>query len=166
MNRKAWWREPLRVIQPNLQIRDTGAIDPERLASQMKEMGANTIVFNVGGIYAWYPTKVAHHTVNEFLPTSFDLLEEVIQACHKQDIRFIARFDFSKAEDRIFLQRPEWFVRKPSGEPEILGSKRPGSWSLLMSTCINGAYRNESVAIPVLEEVINRYGIDGIFFNA
>ncbi|WP_248926968.1 alpha-amylase family protein [Paenibacillus hamazuiensis] len=165
-NAKTWWQKPLRVIQPNLQVRDTDRIDPERLAQQIKDMSGNTIVFNVGGIYAWYPTQVAYHTENEFLPKDFDLLEEVIRACHKRDIRFIARFDFSKAADYVYLQRPQWFARSRSGEPEIIGAKRPGDWSLLMSTCINGAYRGEAVAVPVLDEVLSRYAIDGIFFNA
>ncbi|WP_284641548.1 alpha-amylase family protein [Paenibacillus silviterrae] len=166
VERKAWWQRPLRVIQPNLQVRDTGLIDPEQLAEQMKSMGGNTIVFNVGGIYAWYPTKVPYHTVNEHLPASFDLLRAVIEECHKRDIRFIARLDFSKAEDSAYLSRPEWFARQADGEPLVIGAKRPGPWSLLMSTCINSAYRNEAVAIPVLEEVLQGYDVDGIFFNA
>jgi hypothetical protein len=163
---KSWWQKPLRVIQPNLQVRDTDQIDPKQLAAQMKEMGANTIVFNVGGIYGWYPSKVKYHTVNEFLPTSFDLLKSVIEECHKLDIRFIARVDFSKAEDSIYLQRPDWFARDIAGEPQTIGAKRPGNWSLLMSTCINGPYRNEAVAVPVLQEIMANYDVDGIFFNA
>lgn len=165
-NKKAWWQKPQRIIQTNLQVKDTHLIDPRKLAGQMKEMGATTLVFNVGGIYAWYPSKVDGHKVNEYLPQDFDLLKEVIAACHEQGIRFIARLDFSKTEDIVFLRKPQWFVRQPSGQPEIIGAHRPGSWSLLMSTCINGAYRNEEVAIPVLEELLNNYDIDGIFFNA
>jgi hypothetical protein len=166
LNQKPWWKKPLRVIQPNLQVKDTALIDPEQLAYQLKKMGANTVVFNVGGIYAWYPTKVAHHTVNEYLPKEYNLLKEVIEYCHKEDLRFIARFDFSKAADTVYLQRPQWFVRDGQSQPEILGAKRPGNWSLLMSTCINGGYRSEEFAIPVLDEVLANYGIDGIFFNA
>ncbi|NHN28910.1 alpha-amylase family protein [Paenibacillus agricola] len=163
---KAWWKKPLRVVQTNLQIKDTALIDPERYAAGMKQLGANTICFNVAGIYAWYPSKVPYHTINEYLPQNFDLLQEVIAACHKQGIRFIARFDFSKTEDTFYLQKPQWFIRQPSGEPEIIGAGRPGKWPLLMSTCLNGAYRNEAVAIPVLDEVISHYDIDAIFFNA
>ncbi|TDF96259.1 hypothetical protein [Paenibacillus piri] len=161
-----WWQKPLRIIQPNLQIKDTALIDPQKLASQMKEMGANAIVFNVAGIYAWYPTRVPFHTVNEYLPQSFDLLKAVIEACHKEGLRFIGRFDFSRAEDSIYLQKPQWFAKKTDGEPEIVGLYRPGPWSMLMNTCINGAYRNEAVALPVLDEVISNYDLDGIFFNA
>ncbi|MDD9267175.1 family 10 glycosylhydrolase [Paenibacillus sp. GCM10023248] len=166
VDRKEWWQRPLRVIQPNLQVRDTRLIDPEQLAEQMKSMGANTIVFNVGGIYAWYPTQVPFHTVNEHLPATFDLLQAVIAECHKRDIRFVARFDFSKTEDSAYLSHPEWFARQASGEPLTVGAMRPGNWSLLMSTCINSAYRSEAVAIPVLDEVLRGYDVDGIFFNA
>lgn len=162
---KAWWKKPLRIIQPNLQVRDTVRIKPRELAAQMEEMGANAIVFNVGGIYAWYPTAVPFHTQNEYLPSDSDMLLEVIEACHERNIRFIARFDFSKAEDSVYLQQPQWFVRDAAGEPQVIGARRPGPWSLLMSTCLNSGYRNEEVAAPVLSEVINRYPIDGIFFN-
>lgn len=160
-----WWKQPLRVVQTNLQVRDTGRIEPKRLAAQIRAMNANTLVFNVGGIYAWYPTKVPYHTRNDHLPAGRDLLEEVIDACHERGLRFVARFDFSKADDSVYQRRPGWFMRDARREPEIFGLRRPGPWSLLMTTCPNGAYRNEAVAIPVLEEVMDRYRIDGIFFN-
>lgn len=160
-----WWKNPLRVIQPNLQVRDTDKIIPSRLAEQMEAAGSNAIVFNVGGIYGWYPTKVKYHTQNEYLPKDFDLLKEVISECHKRNIKFIARFDFSKAEDSIFQKSPFWFVRDQNGEPQVIGMKRPGEWSLMMSTCINSSYRRDAVAIPVLDEVFDNYDIDGIFYN-
>lgn len=160
-----WWHKPLRVIQPNMQVQDTACIDPPQLAAQLKEMGANAMVFNTGGIYAWYDTQVPYHTVNGYLPEGRDLLGELITACHREDLRFIARFDFSKADDSAYLRRPEWFVRKEGGRPEIIGAERPGPWPLLMSTCINGGYRNADVAAPVLREALSRYPIDGIFFN-
>ncbi len=164
---KPWWKRPLRVIQPNLQVLDTARIDPERLASQLSDMGANAVVFNVGGIYAWYRSEVAYHHVNEHLPSEpgADLLRDVIDACRKRNIRFIARYDFSKAADWIYLRQPQWFVRKAGGEPETIGAKRPGNWSLLMTTCINGGFRSDAVAIPVLDESLGRYDIDGVFFN-
>lgn len=161
-----WWEHPLRIIQTNMQVKDTGLIEPRRLARQLVHLGANALVFNVGGIYAWYRSEIPFHTRNEHLPPDRDLLEEIIEACHAEGLRFIARFDFSKAEDRVYLHNPHWFVRNSAGEPQVLGARRPGSWSLLMSTCINGAYRDEAVALPVLEEALARYAIDGVFFNA
>lgn len=86
------------------------------------------MVFNVGGIYAWYRSNVAFHVQNEYLPRGSDLLRDMIQSCHQRGIRFIARFDFSKAEDSVYLQKPQWFVRK-EGVSRILSvplGREPG----------------------------------------
>ncbi|MBW7453195.1 family 10 glycosylhydrolase [Paenibacillus sepulcri] len=161
-----WWRKPIRVIQPNLQVRDTARIDPGKLVRQLKVLGANTIVFNVGGIYAWYPSQVRYHIRNEYLSEDRDLLQEVIDACREQELRFVARFDFGKAEDSVYLQRPEWFARQQDGKPNYIGVFRPGGWPLLLHTCINGGYRGNEVAVQVLQEVLDHYAVDGIFLNA
>lgn len=166
MNNRLWWHEPLRVIQDNLQVKDTPLMDPVVIAKETKEMGANALVINVGGIYAWYPSKVKYHHINEYLPKDFDLLKAMIEECHAQNIKFIARFDFSKTDDYVSQVRPEWFIRKADGSRVGYGQERPGNWSLLYNTCINSGYRNEDVAIPVLQEVLDNYDIDGIFLNA
>ena len=163
---KVWWEQPMRVIQYNLQVKDTPKMTPEKIAADLEADNANTVVVNVGGIYAWYQSSVPFHHVNEYLPRDRDLLQELLEECHARNIRVIARFDFSQAEDGVFLQHPEWFVRQEDGTPLIRGKERMGSWSMLLTTCINGGYRNEKVAVPVLQEVLRRYDIDGIFFNA
>ncbi|MEO2215115.1 alpha-amylase family protein [Paenibacillus amylolyticus] len=163
---RPWWQQPLRIIQPNMQVKDTAKINPQKLADQILEMGANAMVFNTGGIYAWYSSQVKFHVHNDYLPRNSDLLRELIDSCHQRGIRFIARFDFSKAEDSVYLQRPQWFARREGGQPDIIGATRPGAWPLLMSTCINGGYRNEELAVPVIREALERYEIDGVFFNA
>lgn len=166
MNEHFWWKEPLRVIQYNLQVRDTPKMNPKQIARELEMLCANVFVVNAGGIYAWYDSKVPYHHINEFLPQDKDLLKEIIDACHERNIRVVARFDFSKTDDYVYLNKPEWFVREPDMSPRIYGAERPGNWSLLYTTCLNAGYRNEEVAVPVLQEVIDRYDIDGIFFNA
>jgi hypothetical protein len=163
---KHWWEKPMRVIQYNLQVADTQLMQPEKIAQDLVDSCANAVVINVGGIYAWYESKIKHHHVNEFLPKDGDLLQEILDACHEKNIKVIARFDFSKTDDIVYLSRPEWFVQQRDKSPLIYGKERMGNWSLLMSTCINGGYRNEEVAVPVMEEVLTNYDIDGIFFNA
>lgn len=163
---KVWWEQPLRVIQYNLQVKDTPKMIPKKIAKELEDDNANAVVINVGGIYAWYKSSVNFHHVNEFLPETGDLLEEFINACHGRHIRVIARFDFSQAEDNAFLHHPEWFVQDKNGAPLVRGRERMGEWSMLMTTCINGGYRNEWVAVPVLQEVLRQYDVDGIFFNA
>lgn len=166
MGGSLWWQQPMRAIQTNLQVRDTDKIDPERLAHQIKQMGGNVLVFNTGGIYAWYPSRVPYHHVNEFLPENRDLLAEVISCCHRLDIRFVARFDFSKAQDEVYLQQPRWFICDEHRQPKIYGIERPGPWPLLMGACINAGYRGEQVGLPAFREALENYPIDGVFFNA
>ncbi|MDO4355573.1 MAG: hypothetical protein Q4E13_03545 [Clostridia bacterium] len=166
MAEKLWWHKPMRVIQDNLQVADTPRMDPEKIARETQEMHASVLVINAGGIYAWYPSKVRYHHVNEYLPRDFDLFGRLIEECHKRDIKVVARFDFSKTDDYVSQEHPEWFVRNPDGTRRAYGQERPGNWSILYLTCANSGYRNEEVAVPVLEEVIDNYPIDGIFLNA
>ena len=141
-------------------------MDPGKIAEDTAELGCNVLVTNVGGIYAWYPSAVPFHHVNEYLPKDFDLLRELIEACHSRGIRVVARFDFSKTDDTTFQSRPQWFVRDKNHKPVAYGRDRMGPWSLLFSTCLNAGYRNEDVAQPVLREAMTAYGLDGVFLNA
>ena len=166
MEKRVWGKDLQRVIQYNLQVRDTGSMEPEEMAEDARRLGADAVVLNVGGIYAWYESKVPGHHINEFLPEGRKLLEELIDACHRRKIAVIGRFDFSKAEDRVYLEHPQWFVKDPQGKPAIYGGQRMGAWSLLVSPCINGGYRGEAFAGRVLEEALRLLKLDGIFFNA
>jgi hypothetical protein len=165
MERK-WWSENLRMIQYNLQVQDTGKMIPKEIAQGVKKMKGNALVLNVGGIYAWYESRVPFHHRNEYLPAEKDLLKEIICCCHEEKIRVIGRFDFSKTDDVVYLQHPEWFAQGPEGNPVCYGGGRMGNWSLLMSTCTNGGYRNEEAAAPILKEAVGMLELDGVFFNA
>ncbi len=160
-----WWKDPITVIQTNLQIRDALKIVPARLARQVRDMGADAWIFNVGGIYAWYPTSVPHHHQGAFVEDYPTLLDEVIAACHQEGMKFIARFDFGTAVDEIYNHHPEWFVQLLDRRTPVFGPHRPGGWELLHPTCIRSGYRNEAVGIPVLQEALTRYAIDGVFIN-
>ena len=141
-------------------------MNPAKIAAEIEEMAGNVLVTNMGGIYAWYPSKVKYHHINEYLPENMDLLAELIKECHKRNIYVVARFDFSKTDDAVLQARPQWFVRQADQSPHAYGLQRPGDWSLLYTTCINGGYRNDDVAVPVIKESLENYDIDGIFFNA
>ena len=156
----------MRVLQYNLQIRDTPGMVPEKIAAETEKLKANVAVVNAGGIYAWYDSRVKYHHANEFLPKGRDLLGELISEFHRRNIRFVARFDFSIADDAAYLEKPQWFARHADRSPYYRGEKRMGEWSLLLTTCPTGGYRNEEVAVPVIREALERYDIDGIFLNA
>ncbi len=164
--KQTWWNSIHTVIQYNLQIQDTQGMIAEEIAYKVRECSADALVINVGGIYAWYQSAIPYHHINEYLPQDSQFLKELIGSCHERDIKVIARFDFSKVDDLVYLQHPEWFVKDQAGQPLIFGSKRMGNWSLLLSTCINGGFRNEEFAVKVLEEALSLFELDGVFFNA
>ena len=77
-----WWRKHFRMIQYNLQVKDAPLMDPEQIAKDTEALNANVVVMNVGGIYAWYPTKVPFHYLNEYFPEGRDLIKELIETMH------------------------------------------------------------------------------------
>ena len=81
---------------------------------------------------------------------------EVLRNAHARHIRVVGRFDFSKTQKAVFDAHPEWFFRKANGEPVIYNG--------LYSTCINGGYYREQ-AMKILAEALERYDVDGLFFN-
>jgi len=137
-------------------------MQPEKITAEIEQWGANALVMNAGGIYSWYHSEVPFHNINEYLPKDYDLLEAIVAACHKHGIRVFGRFDFSKAVDWTWQHHPEWFARNPDATPRIYGKERPGTWSLLMGTCVNGGYWNEEVDVPVRQEALKKYDLDGI----
>jgi len=56
-------------------------------------------------------------------------LRAIIAACHRADIRVIARTDFSKVRQPLYEQHPEWAYLSPKGEivdynGDVAGRKR------------------------------------------
>ena len=97
----SWWlTEPIRLVQTNLREIDID-LDPAGFVAELVDFSANVVLFNVGGIVANYPTELEYHYPNPHLPIGRgDILGEVIDRCHEAGIRFMARFDFSKAWPR------------------------------------------------------------------
>jgi hypothetical protein len=149
-----WWLTPRRMIQTNLREIDA-AMDVEAYVASLKAAGANVVLFNVGGIVANYPTDLPYHYRNPFMKG--DLTGEVVKRLHAEGIRVIARFDFSKVNERIAQEHPEWLTRDADGRsiPAYNGQ---------VATCLNGWYQQEGM-LKVLGEAIDRYPIDGVFFN-
>jgi hypothetical protein len=56
----------------------------------------------------------------------------------------------------VYDAHPEWFFRKANGDPVIYNG--------LYSTCINGGYYRGQ-ALKILAEALERYEVDGLFFN-
>jgi hypothetical protein len=121
--------EPVRWVQTNLRQTDA-KLDAARLVDQLADMRANVLLMGMGGIVAYYPTKVPFHYPSPDLPAGTDLFGEVLQKSHARSIRVVGRFDFSKTQKVVYDAHPEWFFRKSDGSPVIYNG--------LYSTRING----------------------------
>ncbi len=164
MTGKPWWNKQLRIIQYNLQFKDTQLMNAAKIAKETKQMGGNVVVINASDSVVWYRTASKFHKVNEYLPEGRDLLEEIITECHKQDIKVIARISFMAMEEEVYYKKPQWAARKPDGSPITLGNDRPGKWNTLYVACPNGGYRNLGVSMDITTEIYNNYDFDGAFF--
>ncbi len=60
---RPWWQKPYRMVQTNLRQTDA-ALDPKAVARQTRDFGADILLFNIGGIYAFYPTDLELHERN------------------------------------------------------------------------------------------------------
>lgn len=150
----SWWkRNNLRVMQTNLPAYEA-QLDVDHLISSLQRFSVNTLIINGGGIMAFYPTKLEFQYTNPYLKT--DLLGEVIRRCHELDIRVITRFDFSRIHKSIFDQHPDWCYISPKGERIINDD--------MYMAAVNAPYIQEK-SIEIINEVMDRYPIDGIFIN-
>jgi hypothetical protein len=153
---QGWWmREPIRWVQTNLRQVDAG-LDAARLAQQLADMRANVVLQGMGGIAAYYPTRVPFHYASPNLPPGRDMFGDFLREAHARKIRVVGRYDLSKTRKDVFDAHPEWFFRQANGEPVIYNG--------LYSTCINGGYYREQ-AMKILTEGLERYDVDGLFFN-
>ena len=109
------------------------------------------------GIYAFYPSKVKYHYVSPHLKNR-DFLREVTDRGHAASLRIIARVDFSKAREEVFRDHPDWFARSAAGEPVRFSS--------YYRACPNSPYTGAGFAVPVIQEILRDYSVDGFHVNA
>ena len=84
------------------------------------------------------------------------MIGEVIKSLHAKNIRVIGRFDFSKLNETIAMKNTDWLYVSQRGEYV--------NYNEQVHTCPNGDYQQVK-DFEILEEVIDRYPLDGIFFN-
>ena len=150
----SWWLEkPFRMIQNNLRDID-GAMDASREVEALLDFGANVVQLGCGGISAFTETGLDFQVRSPFLEG--DKFGELLEKCHENGIRVIARFDFSKAHEKFLKTNPEWFSRDASGNPI--------RYHDTAAACLNAPYQQEK-AFEVIREIITKYPVDGIFFN-
>jgi hypothetical protein len=170
-----WWQEqPIRLVQTNLREIDARR-DPREIVREVKAFDANAILFSVGGIVSFYPTRLQFQTPVPYLKGTRalkrtplyrgpkdgeepvrDFVGEAVAEAHALGLHFIARLDLSKCHKHVYESRPEWFFRRPDGKPQLYNG--------LYSTCVSGGYYQD-YGFEIMREILDRYPIDGFFFN-
>jgi hypothetical protein len=150
-----WWKSNrLRVIQVNLPDYEAATLHPDSLVEDLTNYSANTLIINAGGIMAFYPTKLPFQYTNPYMKPN--MLRDVITKCHKNRIKVIVRFDFSRVHESVFKAHPDWCYLSPSGE-RIINTN-------MYAVTINAPYVQQH-SFDIIQEVLDLYPIDGIFLN-
>lgn len=149
----SWWLTPHRLLQTNLREIDA-TMDTDQYVREVKEFGANIVLFNVGGTVANYPTELEYHWRNTFMKG--DLVGETLKKLHKAGIKIIGRFDFSKINQNCAANNPEWLYVSEKGEHVNYNGQ--------VHTCVMGGYQQDYM-LEILKEALTRYPLDGVFFN-
>jgi len=154
-NTNKWWiNRPWREIQTNLREIDMLDINAEQFVADLQQFKANVVMINAAGIIASYPTKLPYHFQSPYL--TGDSLKDIIAACHKADIKVIARTDFSKVRRPVYEMHPEWAYISPKGHIVDYNGD--------VHVCLNGDYQQQ-YAPEIIKEAITELDFDGIFFN-
>lgn len=153
-----WWDRPFRLLQTNLREIDTAVLDVDATVAALEAAGADAWLLNTGGIVANHPTSLASQRRNPGLAArpGGDLIGEAVAAAHARDIRLLARMDFSKVDPALADAHPDWCYIGPEGERQV--------YIDLVSVCPSGPYLQAEL-FRVLDEVVERYPVDGFFFN-
>lgn len=150
-----WWlNEPYRLVQTNLREIDAGDFDMDVYLKSIQDIGANVVLINVGGIVANYYTDLEYQYQNPNL--KFDLIAEIIPRLHEAGIRVMGRFDFSKLNEELAKDKPEWLYVSVKGENVNYNGQ--------VHCSVNGGYQQE-YSIKILTESLDRFPLDGVFFN-
>ena len=152
---KYWWQDiPWRYIQTNLRQIDMLDMDAETYVAELKKFDAKITMINTSGILASYPTKLKYHPQSPYLKA--DSVRDMIEACHREGIRVIARTDFSKIRREVYEQHPEWAYRTVDGEIVDYNGD--------VHACINGGFQREYM-LEIIRETLTELPVDGIYFN-
>lgn len=153
-----WWRKPFGMFQTNLREIDVD-LDVGGVLDYLEEYGAAAWLISVGGILANYPTDLPFQSTNPYLSRrpSGDLIGDALDASHARGVRLLARMDFSKVSADIADEHPDWLYRTPEGATQ-------NHTAGLVSVCPSAEYYQERI-FDILDEVTDRYAVDGFFVN-
>ncbi len=150
-----WWINfPWRVVQTNFSEIDTLHFDEDAFLAALKEFHCNAVLLNAGGMLASYPTKLADQPQSAYIQ-DFDL-KHLVQRCHENGIKAIARTDFSKIREDVFQRHPDWAFRNSDGS--VI------NYNGYVHTCLCGGFQSAYMD-EILREIFMEIPFDGLYCN-
>lgn len=150
-----WLKDSLVMIM-TMRSDDAQRWQPARLVELAQSFSLGALGFSVGGVTAFYPTKVPGHPVSPSLHGR-DLVGETVAALHAVGIRAVGRIDPSLGSADELAAHPDRFARTQDGAPIRLHD--------FYLTCPSGAHYDEFM-LDVVREIVTRYPLDGLWANA
>ncbi len=151
-----WYRRSVRWGQTNLTEIDPIRYDGAWWREHWKRTNIQGVIVNAGGIVAYYPSELDLHHRAEHLGER-DLFGEIAADARTDGLTVIARMDSNRADERFYIEHPDWFTVDVEGRPYRAGD--------LYISCVNSPYYDEFLP-AVFREVIERYGVDGFADNS
>jgi hypothetical protein len=155
-----WYQKPMRILQTVLRQPDAADYNVDSLVKYMNTTHTNTLVVNGGGVVDFFQNSLPMANVNPYMGKR-DLLAEIVDGCHRANIKVIARVDFRGVDKERYDLHPDWFAKDEKGNPIILNYTTPE----LYAPCYNSYYRTEH-AVEFIEQLMVKYHVDGIWHNA
>ncbi len=150
-----WWVNfPWRVVQTNFSEIDTRNFDADAYIKELSAFHCNAVLINAGGMLASYPTKLADHPRSDYLD-GFDL-KALVEKCHENGMKVIARTDFSKMRRDVYRRHPDWAFRTKDGD--II------DYNGYVHTCLCGGFQGGYMD-EIIREMLEKIPFDGIYCN-
>ncbi|MDP9366615.1 MAG: Tat pathway signal protein [Chloroflexota bacterium] len=151
-----WHKRCARWGQTNLTEIDPVRYDAEWWREHWRRTRVQGVIVNAGGIVAYYPSRYPLHHRAQFLGER-DLYGEIVAAAREDGLAVLARMDSNRADERFYLEHPDWFAVDAEGRPYKAGD--------LFIACVNSAYYDEFLP-GILREIIERSHPDGFTDNS
>ncbi|MBI4556911.1 MAG: beta-galactosidase trimerization domain-containing protein [Candidatus Hydrogenedentes bacterium] len=160
-----WWKECRLWGQLNVQEHDPQCIDIERWKEYWRRTKIGCVTLNAGGIISYYPSEHALNWRSPWLHGR-DLFGELVQAARDVGIHVLARFTPSRIDERFAMNYPDWCIQDEKGQLVLDTGHDPGQSIRMYHTCQNGPYYRWWIPEVMFHEIMQRYDVDGFFFNA
>jgi len=151
-----WYRYACRWGQTNLTEVDPGRYDLAWWRAYWRRTRVQGVIVNAGGIVAYYPSAypLQHraHALGER-----DLYGEIVAAARAEGLAVLARMDSNRADERCYIEHPDWFALDGAGRPYREGE--------LFVACVNSPYYDEFIP-AILREIVERSRPDGVTDNS